>query len=112
MPKDTPKDAWTGNWSPEGLSQFDPERWLVEDTDGRKRFNARAGPRHMLGTGTRACFGRSCNISFSSALSHREFGLTSVARRYQASHVGHANFPRPCGVETGVETRTGRSWAI
>ncbi|KGO75830.1 Cytochrome P450 [Penicillium italicum] len=55
--EDTPKDAWTGNWSPEGLSQFDPERWLIEDVDGRKRFNARAGPRHMLGTGTRACFG-------------------------------------------------------
>ncbi|KAJ5247031.1 cytochrome P450 [Penicillium chermesinum] len=54
---DMRKDAWTGNWSPEGLSQFDPERWLIEDVDGRKRFNARAGPRHMLGTGTRACFG-------------------------------------------------------
>ncbi|KAJ5978321.1 cytochrome P450 [Penicillium viridicatum] len=55
--EDTPKDAWTGNWSQESLSQFDPERWLIEDVDGRKRFNARAGPRHMLGTGTRACFG-------------------------------------------------------
>ncbi|KAF3391718.1 hypothetical protein F1880_007397 [Penicillium rolfsii] len=96
---DTPKDAWTGNWSPEGLSQFDPERWLIEDVDGRKRFNARAGPRHMLGTGTRACFGRSCNMSFSTALSHRKFRLINVTRRYQASYVGHAHFPCPSGVE-------------
>jgi cytochrome P450 len=55
---DAAKDAWTGNWSPEDLSQFDPERWLTQDSDGRKRFNVRAGPRHMLGTGVRACFGQ------------------------------------------------------
>ncbi|KAI9643369.1 hypothetical protein NHQ30_007988 [Ciborinia camelliae] len=55
---DAPKDVWTGNWSSDDLSRFDPERWLTNDSDGRKRFNARAGPRHMLGTGVRACFGQ------------------------------------------------------
>ncbi|KAL1870952.1 hypothetical protein Plec18167_007259 [Paecilomyces lecythidis] len=55
---DASRDVWTGNWSSEGLSRFDPERWLTLDSDGRKRFNARAGPRHMLGTGVRACFGQ------------------------------------------------------
>ncbi|TGO20630.1 hypothetical protein BPAE_0279g00030 [Botrytis paeoniae] len=52
------KDKWTGNWSSDNLSRFDPERWLIQDGDGPKRFNARAGPRHMLGTGVRACFGQ------------------------------------------------------
>ncbi|GAD98123.1 similar to cytochrome P450 [Paecilomyces variotii No. 5] len=55
---DASKDVWTGNWPPEEISRFDAERWLTLDGDGRKRFNARAGPRHMLGTGVRACFGQ------------------------------------------------------
>jgi cytochrome P450 len=43
----------TGEWDPEGIKMFDPERWLVDGA-----FNAQAGPHLTFGAGPRGCFGR------------------------------------------------------
>ncbi|KAG9018268.1 hypothetical protein FRB90_011668 [Tulasnella sp. 427] len=37
---------------------FDPERWLGDNGDGTKRFNARAGFANPFGQGVRACAGK------------------------------------------------------
>ncbi|CCT75954.1 related to TRI13-cytochrome P450 [Fusarium fujikuroi] len=47
-----------GQWNVKGMRDFDPERWLVKDEEGRLTFNPNAGPRHSFGAGPRACFGR------------------------------------------------------
>ncbi|RBA18288.1 hypothetical protein FPRO05_10583 [Fusarium proliferatum] len=46
-----------GQWNVKGMRDFDPERWLVKDEEGRLTFNPNAGPRHSFGAGPRACFG-------------------------------------------------------
>ena len=48
-----------GEWDLNGMRDFDPERWLVKDEEGRISFNASAGPRHSFGAGPRGCFGKS-----------------------------------------------------
>jgi cytochrome P450 len=47
-----------GEWDLSGMKNFHPERWLVEDNEGRLSFNPSAGPRHSFGGGSRACFGK------------------------------------------------------
>jgi cytochrome P450 len=46
-----------GTWNPDDIADFKPERWLVEG-DGRKVFDAAAGPLLTFGLGPRGCFGR------------------------------------------------------
>lgn len=45
-------------WSPENIATFMPERWLVENENGRLSFNPRAGPTLAFGLGPRKCFGQ------------------------------------------------------
>lgn len=47
-----------GEWDLKGMRDFNPERWLVKDNEGRISFNASAGPRHSFGAGPRGCFGK------------------------------------------------------
>ncbi|CZT01291.1 hypothetical protein WAI453_006830 [Rhynchosporium graminicola] len=47
-----------GSWDPTDMSQFNPERWLVDDGNGGKEFNASAGPLLTFGMGPRGCYGR------------------------------------------------------
>lgn len=47
-----------GQWSEKGMRDFNPERWLVKDDEGRLTFDPNAGPRHSFGAGPRACFGK------------------------------------------------------
>ncbi|KAK3939625.1 hypothetical protein QBC46DRAFT_342349 [Diplogelasinospora grovesii] len=47
-----------GDWDPEGILKYDPERWLVREKGGGVVFNINAGPTHGFGAGPRACFGR------------------------------------------------------
>lgn len=46
-----------GTWNSDDISHFKPERWLMEE-DGKKVFNAAAGPLLTFGLGPRGCFGR------------------------------------------------------
>lgn len=48
-----------GVWKHEGMTEFDPERWMVVDkATGQKVFNATAGPLLTFGLGERGCYGR------------------------------------------------------
>lgn len=48
-----------GVWKHEGITDFDPERWMVEDkATGQKVFNSAAGPLLTFGLGERGCYGR------------------------------------------------------
>ncbi|CAO2649095.1 Nn.00g100440.m01.CDS01 [Neocucurbitaria sp. VM-36] len=48
-----------GVWDLEGMTDFKPDRWLVQDaaTDSRI-FDSTAGPHLLFGAGPRSCFGR------------------------------------------------------
>jgi hypothetical protein len=49
----------TGDWDPQTMKNFDPERWLVQDAASDKKvFDASAGPQMTFGAGPRGCFGR------------------------------------------------------
>lgn len=48
-----------GTWEQATIREFDPERWLEKDSDGKVVFNARAGPSMPFGAGPRGCFGES-----------------------------------------------------
>jgi len=49
----------TGDWDPESIREFNPERWLVHDkANDSKVFDSSAGPHIMFGAGPRGCFGR------------------------------------------------------
>lgn len=43
---------------------FDPERWLVDNGDGTKRFNPRAGFANPFGQGVRACAGKQLAVCY------------------------------------------------
>lgn len=45
-------------WSPEDITAFRPDRWLVENEAGQLSFNPRAGPTLAFGLGPRKCFGQ------------------------------------------------------
>jgi cytochrome P450 len=45
-------------WNPEDISQWKPERWLVERENGQVEFDRNAGPQVGFGLGTRGCFGQ------------------------------------------------------
>lgn len=49
-----------GSWDPEDMAMFNPERWLVEPSEGgeEKEFSAAAGPLLTFGLGPRGCYGR------------------------------------------------------
>lgn len=47
-----------GSWDQATISDFDPERWLEEDDEGKVVFNSRAGPTMPFGAGPRGCFGK------------------------------------------------------
>ncbi|RFU78086.1 cytochrome p450 [Trichoderma arundinaceum] len=46
------------NWNREGISLWNPERWLVKHADGQLEFNPKAGPQVAFGLGTRGCYGK------------------------------------------------------
>jgi cytochrome P450 len=48
-----------GAWDEATIHEFDPERWLEEDSEGNMVFNSRAGPAMPFGAGPRGCFGKS-----------------------------------------------------
>lgn len=48
-----------GAWDEATIHEFDPERWLEEDSEGNVVFNSRAGPTMPFGAGPRGCFGKS-----------------------------------------------------
>ncbi len=41
---------------------FDPERWLVDDGAGKKKFNLKAGVSTPFGVGVRACAGKALAV--------------------------------------------------
>ncbi|CZR65123.1 related to TRI13-cytochrome P450 [Phialocephala subalpina] len=47
-----------GEWDPEDLAQFKPERWLTTDSEGRVGIDVQAGPNTQFGGGARGCFGK------------------------------------------------------
>jgi len=47
-----------GAWDEATIHEFDPERWLEEDSEGNVVFNSRAGPTMPFGAGPRGCFGK------------------------------------------------------
>lgn len=46
-----------GVWDSNDMAEFNPKRWLV-DEDGKKSFDATAGPLFSFGQGPRECYGR------------------------------------------------------
>ncbi|KAI9687173.1 MAG: hypothetical protein M1822_002584 [Bathelium mastoideum] len=50
------KDKY-GVWDERNVEQFVPERWLVKNERGEKRFDPFAGPANPYGKGLRSCFG-------------------------------------------------------
>lgn len=46
-----------GNWDSSHISQFNPERWLKVDNEGKLDINLQAGPNIPFGGGPRGCFG-------------------------------------------------------
>lgn len=48
----------TGNWDPDTIADFDPQRWLVRDREGKQVFDAMAGPHLQFGAGQRGCYGK------------------------------------------------------
>jgi cytochrome P450 len=47
-----------GSWDQDTIADFDPERWLETDEEGKVVFNSRAGPTMPFGAGPRGCFGK------------------------------------------------------
>ena len=47
-----------GVWDEATIHEFDPERWLDKDSEGKVVFNSRAGPTMPFGAGPRGCFGK------------------------------------------------------
>ncbi|KAF2799649.1 cytochrome P450 [Melanomma pulvis-pyrius CBS 109.77] len=47
-----------GTWDSSRISQFDPERWLKIDNEGKLVINLQAGPNIPFGGGPRGCFGK------------------------------------------------------
>jgi cytochrome P450 len=45
-------------WDPTTVSEFQPERWLVESNEGALSFDSQAGPTLPFSGGLRGCFGR------------------------------------------------------
>jgi len=49
----------TGNWDPEEIELYQPERWIVANAEtGEEEFDPSAGPMMAFGGGPRGCFGR------------------------------------------------------
>ncbi|CBX97121.1 hypothetical protein IAQ61_007939 [Plenodomus lingam] len=48
----------TGTWDPDTIAEFDPQRWLVRDQEGKEVFDPMAGPQLQFGAGQRGCYGR------------------------------------------------------
>jgi cytochrome P450 len=75
-----------GDWAPEGIKTFDPERWLVVDQKtGEKVFDAQAGPHIMFGAGPRGCFGKKLaylELRIAFVLVLWSFRLLDVPERY------------------------------
>ncbi|TIC91155.1 Cytochrome P450 2J6 [Colletotrichum higginsianum] len=69
----------TGEWSPEDVAIFRPERWLtLNETTQEEEYNPNAGPFLSFGLGQRGCFGRRLGlfefrISLTLLLWHFEF---------------------------------------
>lgn len=51
-------DLVPSNWPREGISVWNPERWLVRGSSGQLEFNPKAGPQVAFGLGTRGCYGK------------------------------------------------------
>ena len=48
-----------GAWDSEGMTEFKPDRWLIQDSaTGSQVFDSTAGPHLLFGAGPRGCFGR------------------------------------------------------
>ena len=53
------KEHGVREWSPDGMDQYRPERWLVPSgSNDRLEFDATAGPTITFGLGVRGCYGR------------------------------------------------------
>lgn len=51
-----------GTGSPASISDFNPERWLRRDEQGRLVFDSRGAPMLPFGAGPRGCFGRKLGL--------------------------------------------------
>lgn len=47
-----------GVWDHSDVRDFNPERWMKRESDGKEAFDSRAGPSLPFGAGPRGCFGR------------------------------------------------------
>jgi cytochrome P450 len=63
--RQTSEGTWAGEkeraWDPDGINEFDPERWLVassSDGSGAKEFDGTAGPQLAFSLGPRGCYGK------------------------------------------------------
>ncbi|KAK4545246.1 hypothetical protein LTR36_003426 [Oleoguttula mirabilis] len=52
------EERWTGDWDPETLAEFNPDRWLRKNDQGDIEFDSKSGPMQTFGGGLRGCFGR------------------------------------------------------
>jgi cytochrome P450 len=55
---ETSKASTVGDWNPDDVDKFIPERWMDVDADGNEVFNALKGPMLSFGGGPRGCFGK------------------------------------------------------
>lgn len=55
---ETSKDSRVGDWDPDDVDRFIPERWIDVDEKGNDVFNPLKGPMLSFGGGPRGCFGK------------------------------------------------------
>lgn len=91
-----------GEWDPEDIGSFQPERWLVRG-DGEAEFNREAGPGLPFSLGTRSCYGKRLayiQLRIFVVLIVWNFELLSCPRRLSGYHstLDVTNKPKQCFV--------------
>jgi cytochrome P450 len=54
----TARESPVGDWDPNDIHRFNPDRWIEEDVSGKEVFNALRGPMLSFGGGPRGCYGK------------------------------------------------------
>ncbi|KAI9696852.1 MAG: hypothetical protein M1820_008006 [Bogoriella megaspora] len=112
-----------GEWDPEDIDLFKPERWLVstntmptpeqiEKKDAHSAFNMEAGPQLAFSLGTRACYGRKLaylELRILVTLIVWNFELLPCPNQLSGygSKIGITNKPRQCFVRLRKVTQSG-----
>jgi hypothetical protein len=79
-----------GSWDQATISDFDPERWLETDDEGKVVFNSRAGPTMPFGAGPRGCFGKDIDPNLLTPTGYHNADLRS--NRSQVGRIGASHY--------------------